>query len=83
MLVINSEIEYCEANYFLASISNEKIKLVTQGITPEEAFKELLVSLQVHFAFNFGLQIEDQPIENLEHIEMIDGRCEKQIMIIF
>ena len=83
MLTLNAEIE-SHPEGFLAWISgNEKFKIVVDGKTPEDALRELLISLQVHFAYNFGLEIKEPPIHSFENIEMVDGRTSKEISILF
>ena len=89
MLTLNAEIESCELtggdpDDFWASIhGNEKLKLVAQGKTPEEALRQVLISLQVHLAYNLGFEIKEPPIPNFDRIELHEGKAIKEITILF
>jgi hypothetical protein len=69
-LLIKAKIEQASSNeYFATVIDNEKFKgIVVQASSEEEAAKELLTSIKVKMAYDYGIAIEsiqeDDGIDN-------------------
>lgn len=79
---------YGDAGY-IAWMNNKKGHGQTaQGKTAEDALNELIISLKIKCAYEWGAQIEDlavEPIslEEFQKTELREGKIEKEISVCF
>ena len=82
---LTANIEGYEGAGYIAFIENIK-GLVTQADTPQDAFKELIISLKVKMAMDYGFQIDgwqekatDTHYQLDYQIELHEGKGQKEI----
>lgn len=90
-LIANIE-SFGDAGYIAWINNSSKLKgTVVQANSPENAVKELLISLRAKFAYDYGLEIEQvqgKEVDSFDDIEVVDiqkvdGNALKEIKFSF